>query len=204
MKTLLLATGNPGKKQELLEAFEIHGRLPGWEFVGLETFPQITEDVEETGKTFEENARLKAEFFGKKAGIPTLGEDSGIVLEAFPEKFGVRTRREIDGALDEQWLDLFLKMLTNAPTRQAAFFSATAFFDPKTGQTRTFLGQTPGVITQTPEAPIEPGIPVSAVFRAAGQEKVYSALSKSEKNKISHRGKSVQQLIAFLKNEEKS
>ncbi len=60
------------------------------------------------------------------------------------------------------------------------------------------MGTTSGVIMSSPQADLEPGIPVSAVFLADKQARVYSALSKAEKNEISHRGKSVRQLVSFL------
>ncbi|MBT3348984.1 non-canonical purine NTP pyrophosphatase [bacterium] len=197
---ILIATGNQGKKMELLEAFAAHGGLENLEILSLADFPEITDDVEETGKSFEENALLKAKFFGEKFNIPAIGEDSGLILDAFPEKFGIRTRREIPAATDELWLETFLKLLENVENRRATFFSATAFFDPNSGNSETFLGSTAGKITAKPESKLEPGIPVSAVFCADGETKVYSALQREQKNKISHRGKSVAQLHAFLKN----
>ncbi len=67
------------------------------------------------------------------------------------------------------------------------------------GQKEVFFGKTSGMITAHPEAELEPGIPVSAVFCADGETQVYSALSREQKNKISHRGKAVAQLHEFLK-----
>ncbi len=89
-------------------------------------------------------------------------------------------------------------MLENIENRQAAFFSATAFFDPESGKFAEFLGTTSGKITQKEEWKIEKGIPVSAVFKVDGETKVFSAMNKDEKNKISHRGKSVKKMSEFL------
>ena len=193
---LLIATTNEGKKKELLEAFQKYG-LFGFEFLSLRDVAVLGEP-NENAETFEGNALIKAQFFAEQTGIPTLGEDSGLIVSAFPEKFGVRTRREINAATDEKWLEAFLKMLEAEDDRGATFYSATAFFAPKTKESATFLGTTSGKILTEPQADLEPGIPVSAVFLANGQEKVYSALSRDEKNEISHRGKSVKQLVEFL------
>lgn len=193
---LLLATTNEGKKKELLEAFAQNG-LSDIEFLSLRDV-DVSGEPDENATTFEENALIKAKFFSEQTGIPTLGEDSGLLISAFPEKFGVRTRREIDASTDEEWLDQFLEMLEDASDRTATFYSATAFFDPQTGESVTFLGTTSGRILTEPQADLEPGIPVSAVFLADGQEKVYSALTRQQKNEISHRGKSVKQLVSFL------
>lgn len=194
---LLVATTNEGKKKELLEAFEKYG-LTGIEFLSLRDV-EVEGEPDENAETFEENALIKAEFFGMQTGLPTLGEDSGLILSEFPEKFGVRTRREIDAATDEEWLDKFLKLLDGASDRGATFYSATAFFDPVTREYVTFLGSTSGKILEAPEADLEKGIPVSAVFLAEGQMQVYSALGADQKNEISHRGKSVKQLVEFLR-----
>lgn len=194
---LLIATTNEGKKKELLEALEQYG-ISEIEFLSL-CDVEISGEPDENAETFEENALIKARFFAEQTGIPTLGEDSGLILSAFPEKFGVRTRREIDAQTDTEWLEKFLEILKSVPDRRATFYSATAFFDPITKESVTFLGSTTGEILAEPQAELEPGIPVSAIFLADGETKlVYSALSKEEKNKISHRGKSVKQLGAFL------
>lgn len=194
---LLVATGNPGKKRELLEAFTSFG-LNEIEVVGLDDV-DVSGEPDENAATFEENAIIKAEFFGKQTGMLTLGEDSGLVLDAFPEKFGVRTRRELNAKNDEEWMQKFLELMTDAPTRRATFFSATAVSNPATNESVSFLGSTSGEILETPQTDFEPGIPVSSVFVADGQAQVYSALSRDEKNQISHRGKSVRQLAEFLK-----
>lgn len=195
---LLIATTNQGKKKELEEAFAQHN-LSNFEFVSLRDIA-FSGEPDENAETFEENALIKAKFFALQTGLPTIGEDSGLILSAFPEKFGVRTRREIDAVTDEEWLDKFLQILSSAQDRTATFYSATAFYDPQTQESATFLGSTSGTILSKPEAELEPGIPVSAVFLADGETKfVYSALSREEKNNISHRGKSVRQLVQFLK-----
>ena len=192
---ILIATGNEGKKKEMLEFFSsIQEKVT---FLSLNDFPTV-DDLEENGKTFEENALLKAQYFGKKFQIPTIGEDSGLILEAFPKKFGLKTKREISASSDEEWLEIFLKMLENQPNRNATFYSAMAFFDPKTNTSKTFLGTTSGTICEKPEAELEKGIPVSAVFICEGETKVFSAMTRAEKNRISHRGKSVKKMVDFL------
>lgn len=194
MKKILIATGNEGKRKEMLEVLST---LPDIEFLSLKDFPN-TEDPEEIGNTFEENAFQKAQHFANFFEIPTLGEDSGLVLEAFPEKFGVRTRREFAHADDQEWLRLFLELLDGAENRRATFYSASAFFDPRTRNAHTELGMCSGTIAEFPQAPLEPGIPVSAVFIPDGHDLVYSAMDKKQKNAISHRGWSMKGMKEFL------
>ena len=194
MKEILIATGNEGKKQELLDFFQ----TLSFKFLSLRDFDSLKEP-EETGQNFEENALLKARYYGKKLKISALGEDSGLILSAYPDKFGLRTRREIAAKNDEAWLEQFLHLLQDQPNRQATFYSAIAFFDPQTQTEKVFLGQTSGVITQHPQAKLEPGIPVSAVFIPSGHHQVFSSMSKKQKNQVSHRGKSARQMDAFLR-----
>ncbi len=195
MKKILIATGNKGKKKEMLSFFK---GIEGIEFLSLNDFPEI-EEPDENEKTFEENAIVKAKYFAGKFNIPTLGEDSGIKLSAFPEKFGVKTKREIKAKDDIEWLTKFLKLLEGKENRNATFYSAIAYFDPQTKTEKTFLGKTSGIITEFPQTPLEHGIAVSSVFIPDGSEMVYSAMTKSEKNKVSHRGKSVKKMGEFLK-----
>jgi XTP/dITP diphosphohydrolase len=165
MKKILIATGNPGKKKEILEAHAI----------------------------------LKAEYYGKKTGQLTIAEDSGLILGAFPNKFGLKTKREIKAKDDIEWLRFFLDMLEHESDRTATFYSAFGVYNPETKKSFSVLGTTSGEIVDFPAAPIEKGIPVSAVFRPDGELDVYSAMSKKKKNEISHRGKAAKKLMEYLK-----
>jgi XTP/dITP diphosphohydrolase len=191
---ILIATGNNGKKKEILDFFE---NLTGFEFLSLQDFPQ-SEEPEENGQTFEENALLKAKYFAKKFNIPTIGEDSGLILEVLPEKFGVHTRRTIQADTDTEWLEKFLQMLEKEKNRRAKFFSAMAFFDPNKDVKKVVIGECGGEILLKPMAEIEKGVPVSSIFLSDGAELVFSAMGKDEKNRISHRGKSTTQMAEFL------
>ncbi len=194
LQKILIATGNKGKKKEMLSFFK---GIEGVEFLSLKDFPEV-EEPEENEKTFEENAMVKAKYFAEKFNIPTLGEDSGIKLSAFPEKFGVKTKREIKAKDDIEWLSKFLELLEKEENRTATFYSAIAYFDPVKKIEKTFLGQTSGTITEFPQTALEQGIAVSSVFIPENHDMVYSAMTKKEKNQVSHRGKSVQKMGEFL------
>lgn len=196
MKKILIATTNPGKKKEILEALKQVKN--DFEFLSLADFPELMEEPDEKANNFEDNALIKAKFYGDKFQVPTLAEDSGLILSAFPKKFGIKTRREIQAPNDIEWLRQFLDMLEDQVDRQASFFSAFGFYDPATNETFTCLGQTDGEIVEFPAAPLEKGVPVSAVFQPAGEIDVYSAMTKEHKNAVSHRGKSAQKLVEFL------
>jgi len=194
MKDILIATKNPGKYGEILEVL---GSLP-FKTLFLRDLNIEDSDFLEDGETFADNSYKKAKYFFDKTGYITLGEDSGILIDAFPGELGVKTRRWGAGenASDEEWIDYFMRRMEGVANRKARFVSNICFFD---GNDREhFQGETEGLITEKLLAPIVPGIPISSCFVPEGFEKVYSNLSIDEKNKISHRGKAVWALKKFL------
>lgn len=194
MQKLLIATHNFGKYKELMEVLE---NLP-FKFVSLND-EKIEDDVEENGETYEENAIIKAEFFGRKSGLPTIADDSGIHVDALNNELGVRTRRWGAGekASDEEWLEFFLARMSYENSRRAEFVSVAAFYRPGE-ETVTFRGECVGKILDKPQVDLDPGIPLSAVFLPVGKNKVFSALTKHEKNEISHRGKAIKQCRDYI------
>ncbi len=194
MQKILIATQNAGKFKELMEV--LHD-LP-FEFISL-TDAKITGDVDESGETYEANAILKAEYFGRKANLPTIADDSGLHVDALAGELGVKTRRWGAGseASDQEWLDYFLKRMARETNRRAEFVSVVALYWPGK-PTQTFRGECKGVILPKPQVALEPGVPLSSVFLADGQTQVFSALPKSEKNRISHRGQAIKKCTDYL------
>ncbi len=196
---LLVATKNPGK---FVEISEVLCALP-IELVSLRDVG-IEDEVEEHGDTHEANAILKARHFYQKTKLPTLGEDSGIYVDAFPGELGVATRRweGLHHASDAEWMKHFLKKMAHVPpkTRGAKFVCTAALIldDASFIKPHLFSGETLGTITPTLEAPLVAGIPISSCFRPVGCQKVYASLSVEEKNQVSHRGKAMHAIKNFL------
>jgi XTP/dITP diphosphohydrolase len=192
---ILIATTNQGKKQHMIEGFK---DLKDIEFLSLIDFPPV-DDVEETGTTFEQNALQKAQYYAQKFNIPTLGEDSGILVDAFPQKFGIKTRREFgENVSDMEWLTQFLELLKDQTNRKALFVSTITYYDPQTETRHTVQGQISGIITEFPQIPIQKGIPASSIFIPEGSDVVHGAMTKAQKNKFSHRGIACQKMAEFL------
>lgn len=153
---------------------------------------------------FDENALKKARFFASKTGFMTVGEDSGIIVDTLKDELGVKTRRWGAGesALDEEWLEFFMKRMEREANRAAKFLCSAYLADGEDGvfakRGRFFRGETRGVIADRIMAAVLPGIPLSSVFIPDGSDKVYAALSLAEKNKVSHRGKVMAELRDFL------
>lgn len=201
-KKLLIATQNIGKFGEIKEVL---GSLPLELYhLKLDHFTNVlnNDNFEEYGSTFEENAELKAMHYHEIIGIPTIGEDSGIIVDALKGELGVKTRRWGAGATasDEEWIEHFMKVMKDIPTdkRTARFVCAAAFKDGD-GEIAMFRGQTEGIITHDLQAPLKPGIPLSSCFKPKGKTKVYAALSEKEKNQVSHRGKAFHELKRYIK-----
>ncbi len=194
-QTIVIATTNQGKAREMQLFF---AALKNLEWKTLADFPAV-EDVEETGDTFEANALLKAKYYGNHLNAAVIAEDSGLILSAFPDKFGLKTRRELDAKDDHDWLDQFLALIRDEPNRDATFYSAIAFYDPHTTTEKVLLGQSAGEIVDFPQSPIEAGIPVSSVFLPDDADEVFGAMDKATKAEFSHRGRAAVQMAAFLK-----
>jgi len=191
---LLIGTNNHGK---FIEISEVLSDLPVTPVRPADI--GIAGDPEETGKTFEENALQKARFFRSLSNLPTVADDSGIVIEALENELGLHTRRWGAGpaASDAQWIEHFLKRMEKEANKRAHFLCTLAFIDD-TGSEHVFEGKCSGIITTTLEADYLPGLPISACFMPDGCDSVFSALKIEQKNSTSHRGKAAHALRQFL------
>jgi XTP/dITP diphosphohydrolase len=195
MKTITLATTNQGKAREMQLFF---GTLKNFDWQTLADFNSVVEP-DETGDTFASNALLKAKYYGQALNTPVIAEDSGLILAAFPEKFGLKTRRELQAKDDHDWIDQFLALVRDEPNRDATFYSAIAYFDPHTNTEKVVVGESTGEIVDFPQSPIEPGIPVSSVFLPEDADEVFGAMDKTTKAEFSHRGRAAVHMAEFLK-----
>lgn len=194
---LLIGTKNRGKFIELSEVLAIDGlELIQPDAVGIDV------DPEETGDTFEANALQKARYYFERSNLPTVADDSGIIVEALVNELGIHTRRWGAGAdaSDDEWVAYFLDRMKHEQNKRAHFVCVLAFID-KTGKEHTFEGRCDGVITDELEADYLTGLPISACFRPDGYNCVFSALKLEQKNSTSHRGRAAHMLRTFLENQ---
>jgi XTP/dITP diphosphohydrolase len=186
-KILVLATRNKGKITELrklLHGFNINIK-------GLDDFDPIPE-VEEDGKTFEENAYKKAFFTAKTLGVPALADDSGLVVRALGGAPGVMSARYAgEYASDEEKYNRLLKEMKGEKDRSAYFECAIAVALP-TGPSLTYSGRCDGEIAFEPVG--EDGFGYDPVFIYPPFDKTFAQIPIEEKNKISHRGKAMAKL----------
>ena len=186
---LVLATRNKGKIVEFRRILEeLHPR--SIDLVGLEQFPGL-EDVEETGKTFLENALLKARSVCKATGLPAIADDSGLSIDALDGDPGVLSARwsGVHGN-DQANIEKVLAQLRAMPNvdRSAHFTCVSAFVMPD-GRESTAEGILLGEILTRPIG--NHGFGYDPIFLPNGSELSLAQLDAQVKDSISHRGQSL-------------
>ena len=173
IKELLLATTNKGKYKE----FEfITGRK-------LIFAPEIADlIVEETGKTYSENAMLKAKTWAEKSGLPCLADDSGLEVEALDGAPGLFSARIANG--NENRISWLLDELKNKSNRRARFVASLALCVPEKFMLIT-QGYCYGTIADSPRG--YNGFGYDPIFIPDGYDKSFAELGDEIKNQISHR-----------------
>ena len=193
MPTLLIATTNENKFREYAPIFRgLPIELRSLRDVGID------EDVEETGATFAENARLKAEFYVARSGLPTLADDSGLEVAALGGEPGVRSHRYAGpNATDADRNTLLLEKLAGVPfhARLARFVCVIALARPG-GETELVEGVLPGVIEFEPRG--THGFGYDPLFYVLDEDATLAELPPERKNQISHRARAAQAARAVL------
>ena len=192
-RNLLVATGNPGKMREVSHILK---GLP-FQVLSLQDFG-MSMTVEETGATFAENAVLKASAYCASAGMLTMADDSGLVVDALDGRPGVLSARYGgEGLTDPQRVELLLRELEGVPweKRTARFRCVIALTWPG-GQVETVEGVVEGVIQYEPEGCN--GFGYDPIFHLPERGCTTAQLSTSDKNCISHRGQAVRKAANFL------
>jgi XTP/dITP diphosphohydrolase len=194
VRKLLVATHNQGKVREYRELL---ADLP-LEVTYLD--PEgITLEVEETGATFEENARLKATTYAGLSGLWTWADDSGLEVDALAGAPGVYSARYAGpNATDADRYRKLLDAMTGVPWkhRTARFRCSVALATPD-GDVRTADGVCEGVIAFGPAG--SNGFGYDPVFYLPGNDQTMAQLPPEVKNQVSHRGRAAQNALALLK-----
>lgn len=190
-----MATNNVGKIKELSKLLE---GLP-FQLKGLRDFQQIGE-VEETGRTFIENAALKAAAYALQSNLWALSDDSGLEVESLNGAPGVFSARY--GGTDLSQTEKNAKLLeelnkVNPDLRNARFVCAMAIAD-KTGQiVFSAEGVCNGKIAEKPRG--TNGFGYDPIFIPEGFMQTFGELSNDIKAEISHRARAIAKIIPFLR-----
>jgi XTP/dITP diphosphohydrolase len=189
---LVLATGNHGKRAELVELLAEHGlRL-----ASLADFPGIA--LPEEGDDYAENAAAKALAVAQACGLPALGDDSGIEVAALGGAPGPRSARYGGAGLDDAGRSaLLIEALdaTGSADRSARFVCVAALARPDGSVTRAF-GACRGRILRAPRG--RGGFGYDPVFQPEGHAVSMAELPAGVKNRISHRARALAALAPAL------
>ena len=199
----MIATGNSGKLREYQQL--LNGAA--FELVSLGHLG-ITQEVDETGVTFYENARLKALAYGAMSGLPTLADDSGLEVNALGGDPGVRSARYGGDACnsDEDRVRLLLENMRDVPweQRMARFRCVIAVSFPSGLSTSEdgqedleyMVGSVAGMIQYGPMG--DEGFGYDPVFYLPSYGRTMSQLILAEKNQVSHRADAARKALAWL------
>lgn len=193
MPSLLLATNNKGKVAEikaLLAKLDLHLLTPA--DVGLSL------EVPEDGQTYAENATKKALAFAQASGMISLGDDSGLEVDALAGQPGLHSHRfcPIPNATDADRRNYLLELLRGKPRPWTARFRATVAVATPAGKVKLATGQCEGEII--PEERGTNGFGYDPIFLVSEMEHTMAELSMEEKNRLSHRAHAVQGAIPIL------
>ena len=188
---LVLATANPDKVKEI-------AGLLGDAGVELVPRPADVGDVDETGDTLEENARLKAAAIAAAAGEPAVADDTGLEVDALGGRPGVYAARYAgEGATYADNVAKLLQELDGALDRRARFRTVAIVVWPD-GRELLAEGAVEGVIAQAARG--GRGFGYDPVFMPeGGGGRTYAEMSLEEKQALSHRGRAFRALAALLR-----
>lgn len=194
-KKLIIATRNEGKLKEFQEMFS----HLGYEITSLKDYPALPE-IEETGSTFEENARLKAETIANLTGEIVIGDDSGLCVDVLGGLPGIWSHR-FAGAdpTDEENNAKLLHELASTittPERRTAHFHTTLVAARPNHDSLVVEADWNGSIALEPKG--TGGFGYNPIFLVGNTGKTAAELTMEEKNELSHRGKALRKLVQQL------
>ena len=191
-KTLLIATRNEGKTRELKAMFS----QLGYDIKNLNDFPELPE-VAETGMTFEENARLKAETISELTGEIVLADDSGLMVEVLGGLPGVWSARfagehATDAANNAKLLHELASTAVSPEKRKAKFHTTLVVAAPEKSSL-VVEGEWHGAIATIPKG--DDGFGYDPLFVDEETGRTAAQMTLEQKNKVSHRARALQNLL---------
>lgn len=189
---LVLATQN---KNKLIELKRLLKDYPQYEVVSLAEL-NVSDDVEETGNSFEANARLKALYYFHKTGYVCLADDSGIEIEALNNEPGIYSARYLGEDTPYHTKNqMILERLKDVNNRKARFVSVVTLVLSE-NEIYSFEGIMPGSIAYALRG--HNGFGYDPIFIPEGHNLTYAEMEIELKNKLSHRGQAFRKAVIFL------
>jgi len=189
MQQLVFATNNAHKLEEV--------QAKAGDKIKLLSLNDINccDDIEETGLTFNENASIKSRYIFEKYHLNCFGDDSGLEIDALNNEPGIYSARYAGThGNHEANMDKVLEKLAGNDNRRARFRTVISLI--WNGEEYFFEGVVPGSIRTQRSG--SAGFGYDPIFQPDGYDITFAEMSMAEKNSISHRGRAVDELIAFL------
>ena len=195
MKEIMIATSNAHKVEEFREMLEPLG-------IQVRSLLDLEEkvEIEETGTTFAENAMIKALSVHERLGIPVISDDSGLEVDAMDKAPGVYSARFLGYDTPYGEKNQYIMDQVKGKTRTARYVCAIAYVE-EDGAGHVFTGVVEGEIAD--HARGEKGFGYDPIFYYPPYGATLAEVSEEKKNAISHRGRALAQLIAYMKEAER-
>lgn len=192
MKELIFATNNGHKLSEVRQLLEGSVVIKSLRDINLEG------DIPETADTLQGNALQKAEWIYSRTGKDCFADDTGLEVDALDGAPGVYSARYAgEGCSFEDNMNKLLKAMDGKENRKARFRTVICLIE--NGERRYFEGIVEGTITTEKHG--AEGFGYDPIFLPEGQGQTFAEMSGELKNSISHRGRAVQKLVEYLKND---
>ena len=189
---IVLASKNSGKLKEFNYLF----KNTNFELIPISEF--TNEDIEETGTSYEENAFIKAKFASDISGLPSLGDDSGLEVQALNGEPGIFSARFAgEKGNDNLNNNKLLDELSLKKDKSAKFVSILSFLHPELKISLFSYGELFGKIIESPRG--KGGFGYDPIFQIKNSELTLAEISEDERMKISHRTISTLKMINLLK-----
>ena len=195
MKEIMIATSNAHKVEEFREMLEPLG-------IQVRSLLDLEEkvEIEETGTTFAENAMIKALSVHERLGIPVISDDSGLEVDAMDKAPGVYSARFLGYDTPYEEKNQYIMDQVKGKTRTARYVCAIAYVE-EDGAGHVFTGVVEGEVAD--HARGEKGFGYDPIFYYPPYGATLAEVSEEKKNAISHRGRALAQLIAYMKEAER-
>ena len=194
MEKLFVATSNAHKLEEIREILKLYGIER--ELVCPASFDDHDEPVED-GKSFKDNALIKARYWFNKYHLPTIADDSGLTIHFFNEFPGIYSARFMQNYSYFEKNSWILKGMKNESDREAKFHCVIAYINENTEE--CFEGILQGEIADSIKG--EHGYGYDPIFFLPELNKTTSELSPEEKNRLSHRSLALRKWAEYVKAE---
>jgi XTP/dITP diphosphohydrolase len=191
---VLFATTNKGKLAEVID--DLHRTRIKVKVLGDQYPPDP--DLEETGETFMQNAILKALHYSKKFAIPTLADDSGLVIPAMDNLPGVHSSRYLgeDSSYAEKMAEILKNLNGKTGEERNAYFACAMALAFDGRIISKFEKKIIGSIAEAPSG--DSGFGYDPIFLSHQYNKTFAELNQSQKNKYSHRGQALKTFIQLV------